>query len=105
MNTVFPEKPPVLPVDIVKITEPVKVSLDNGIPVYLIEAGIEEVMRIDFTFDAGQAHEYLPLLASTTNMMLSEGSVLYTSEDLNEINQVVEKLEYLGFSQAFIVAL
>jgi len=27
------------------------------------------------------------------------------SEDLNEVNHVVEKLEYLGFPQAFIVAL
>jgi len=30
---------------------------------------------------------------------------VFFSEDLNEINRVVEKLEYLGFSQTFIVAL
>ena len=45
----------------------------------------------------------------TTHVPLN-GTIFYRvrvslSEDLNETNQVVEKLEYLGFSQAIIVAL
>jgi len=45
----------------------------------------------------------------TTHVPL-DGTIFYRvrvsfSEDLNETNQVVERLEYLGFSQAFIVAL
>lgn len=45
-----------------------------------------------------------------TTYVPHDGTVFYRvrvslNEDLNETNQVVEKLEYLGFSQTFIVAL
>jgi rare lipoprotein A len=45
-----------------------------------------------------------------TTYVPQDGTIFYRvrvslSEDLDEINQVVEKLEYLGFPQAFIVAL
>jgi cell division protein FtsN len=45
-----------------------------------------------------------------TTHVLVDGTVVYRvrvslSEDLNETNQVVKKLEYMGFSEAFIVAL
>jgi zinc protease len=78
-------KPPVLPVSLGKIPEAVCIRLDNGIPVFMIEAGIGDVMRIDFTFDSGQAVENLPVIASTVNMMLTEGSRNYNSAKLNRI--------------------
>jgi zinc protease len=78
-------QPLVVPVSLGKIPEPVCVRLNNGIPAYLIEAGTGDVMRIDFTFNAGQAAENMPLLASTVNMMLTEGSQNYTSSKLNKL--------------------
>src|SRR4030042_1371229 len=78
-------KPPVSPVSLGKVPEAVCVRLGNGIPVFLIEAGTEDVMRMDFTFDAGQAMENIPLLASSVNMMLTEGSLNYSSSKLNRI--------------------
>src|SRR5665647_2575537 len=90
MNNLHRIQPPVFPVEKVVIPEAISVRLNNGIPVYLIEAGFEEIMRIEFTFRAGQVKEYLPLLASTTNMMLSEGSENYSSEELNRL------LDYYG---------
>jgi len=83
MNRLKREQPPVFPVKRVRIPEAGSFELNNGIPVFLIEAGTEEIMRIEFTFKAGQIKEYLPLLSSTTNMMLSEGSQNYSSEELN----------------------
>jgi predicted Zn-dependent peptidase len=77
--------PPVIPVEPGKIPEARFARLSNRIPVYMIEAGTEDIMRIDFTFMAGQAAEYLPLLASTTNMMLTEGSLHYSSSKLNRV--------------------
>lgn len=61
------------------------VSLKNGISLFLINAGTEEVMRMEFVFRAGMVREYLPLLATTANMMLTEGSEHYSSEELNSI--------------------
>jgi len=85
MSIIFPLKPQVLPVNPGKIRNPAMVRLNNGAPVYMIEAGNEDVMRVDFTFDAGQAQEYLPLLSSSTNMMLTEGSRNYSSQELNKL--------------------
>ena len=47
-------------------------------------------MRLEIAFRAGQVREHIPLLASTTNMMLSEGSQNYSSEELNKL------LDYYG---------
>jgi predicted Zn-dependent peptidase len=75
------------------------IFLSNGVSVFLIETGTEDVMRIEFVFRAGIVKEDIPLLATTTNMMLTEGSENYTSEELNRLldyygifmNPVVEK--------------
>jgi predicted Zn-dependent peptidase len=77
--------PRVFPFD-TKISVPAEsVSLKNGIPLFLINAGTEDVMRMEFIFRAGMVKEYLPLLATSTNMMLTEGSEKYSSEELNSI--------------------
>jgi len=78
-------QPPVFPVENITIPEARALKLNNGIPVYLIEAGTEDIMRIEFTFRAGQSKEPKPLVASTCNMMLSEGSHKHTSEELNRL--------------------
>jgi len=90
MNNLQRFQPPVFPVDKVVIPEAKSFRLNNGVPVYMIEAGTEDIMRIEFIFKAGQVKESLPLLASTCNMMLSEGSQNYSSEELNR------SLDYYG---------
>jgi zinc protease len=67
-------KPRVRQPDAGKITEARKLKLTNGVPVYMIESGTEDISRIEFTFDAGNIRESLPLLSSTVNLMLSEGT-------------------------------
>ena len=83
-------QPPVFPLNKVVIPEAKSFRLNNGVPVYLIEAGTEDIMRIEFTFRAGQVKELKPLLASTCSMMLSEGSQNFSSEELNRL------LDYYG---------
>jgi zinc protease len=90
INSVQRIQPPVFPVVKVVIPEVKSLSLLNGIPVYSIEAGTEDIMRMEIVFRAGQAKETMPLLSSTTNLMLSEGSHNYTSEELNRL------LDYYG---------
>jgi zinc protease len=90
MNDLQRIQPPVFPVEKVAIPEAKSYDLNNGIPVYTIEAGTEDIMRLEFIFKAGQVKESMPLLASTCNMMLSEGSENYSSEELNGM------LDYYG---------
>ena len=85
MNSLQRVQPPVFPVEKVVIPDAKSLKLDNGIPVFLIKAGTEDIMRLEFIFKAGQIKETLPLIASTCNMMLSEGSKNYTSEELNRL--------------------
>lgn len=73
--------------------------LNNGASLFLMESGTEDIMRMEFVFRAGMIQEHLPLLATSVNMMLTEGTEKYSSEELNTIldyygifiNQVAEK--------------
>jgi len=85
MNTLQRIQPPVFPVERVIIPDVKLLNLNNGVPVYIIDAGTEEIMRLEIIFRAGQSKEYMPLLSSTTNMMLSEGSQNFRSEELNRL--------------------
>lgn len=77
-------QPRIFPVDLGKIPDAYRTSLQNNIPVFLIRAGTEDISRIEFTFSAGSVMENLPLLASTANMMLAEGTKNYTAVKLNK---------------------
>jgi zinc protease len=90
MNNLQRIQPQVFPVERVVIPEVKSLNLNNGVPVYLIDAGTEDIMRLEIAFRAGQVREHIPLLSSTTNMMLSEGSENYSSEELNKL------LDYYG---------
>jgi zinc protease len=75
--------PRLQPVTFKSIQEAELFWLENGIPVYVINAGSEELMRAEFIFDGGQVNEDFPLLASTTNAMLLEGSKNYSAKEIN----------------------
>ena len=83
-------QPPVFPYETNLSIGAKNARLKNGVQVFLIEAGTEEVMRIEFIFRAGLVQEDLPLVATSTNMMLTEGSEHYTAEEINNI------LDYYG---------
>jgi len=59
-------------------------SLDNGVPVYAIDAGAEEVVMIEFVFFAGNWYEQKNIVAGTTNFMLKNGTKQKNAFALNE---------------------
>ena len=64
--------------------------LDNGIPIYLVPAEEQETLQIDWIFDAGLWYESAPLIASTTNQLLKNGTANRTALQINET------IEYYG---------
>ena len=62
MNNLQRIQPPVFPVEKVIIPEAKSFRLNNGVPVYLIDAGTEDIMRLEFVFRAGQVKK--PYLCS-----------------------------------------
>lgn len=59
-------------------------KLDNGVPVYAIDAGAEEVVMIEFVFYAGNWFEEKNIVAATTNFLLKNGTKNKTAFALNE---------------------
>ncbi len=84
MDNFRTKQPPVQTVP-VAIGVPVEnIVLGNGMALFMINAGTEDIARIEFVARAGMARESIPLLAGTTNMMLTEGTQHYTAEKLND---------------------
>ena len=63
-----------------ELPRPENNRLDNGIPVFELNAGTQDVCKIDFIFKAGIWQQRFPLQANLTNSMLQEGSQKYTAE-------------------------
>lgn len=68
----------------IKIQEAEKVNLNNGIPVYCINAGTQEIVRLEIYFDAGIIRQSKPFQAFLTNHMLMEGTTNRTSAQISE---------------------
>lgn len=61
-----------------------KFILDNGVPVYAINAGAEEVMSVEIVFFAGNSFEEKNLVAAATNFLLRNGTSKKKAFEINE---------------------
>ena len=61
-----------------------KYVLRNGVEVYAIDAGAEEVMMVEWVYYAGDWYEEKNLVAATTNFMLKNGTSSKTAFQINE---------------------
>ena len=59
-------------------------TLDNGVPVYTINAGTQDVLQVELVFYAGNWFEPARSVASATNFMLKNGTGKRTAFQLNE---------------------
>ena len=66
------------------------IKLDNGVPVYVINEGIHEVVKIELMFKAGKWFERQNLVADLTNRMLREGTTK------NNAKAIADKFDFYG---------
>lgn len=59
-------------------------KLKNGVPVYAIDAGAEEVLSLEWVFYAGNWYEDQNLVAATANFLLRNGTSTKTAFQINE---------------------
>jgi zinc protease len=71
-------------VDNIEFLDVVKTYLDNGIEVNYINGGTQEILKIDFIFKAGNIFQTKPLVASSTNNIMKEGSKKYSALEISE---------------------
>ncbi len=70
--------------DALPMIEPEELVLDNGLPVYLLEGGSEEILKIELVFFAGAYYQVKPLIADTTASLLKAGTKNKTSREIDE---------------------
>ena len=61
-----------------------KIVLKNGVEVYCIDAGAEEVMSLEWVFFAGNTWEKENLIAASANFLLKNGTSRHTAFQINE---------------------
>lgn len=66
--------PKIETIDTIQLPELDVLELDNGVPVYRIAAGDQDVVKIELLFKAGKWYEQKNLVADFTNRMLREGT-------------------------------
>ncbi len=71
-------------IDFIDIQKAVEHTLTNGIKVYTIDSGSQELTKIEFMFKAGMYYQNKPLLASATNNLLETGTIHYTANELSD---------------------
>jgi zinc protease len=68
----------------IDIAEANHFKLKNGIPVYTVDAGSQELTRIEFIFKAGMFYQDSALLATTANSLIENGTEKYSANDISD---------------------
>lgn len=64
--------------------EPEVWNLSNGIPVWGLNAGSQELVKIDLIFEAGTWFQPMNLVAGLCNAFLNQGTKYYTAQEIAE---------------------
>jgi len=78
--------------DISKLTLPdyQLFKLDNGIPVYVVEMGTQEVLKLEVIFNAGRPYEDKKLVSRATSYLLKEGTKNFNSAQTNFLSSFID---------------
>lgn len=77
-------------IELPNFIQPKEYRLKNGTPLYVLEGGTQEVIAIEFTFNAGTFVQDKTLSAALTNSMLLSGTASYTA------NQLADQIDFYG---------
>ena len=68
----------------INLKHPDQFKLNNGVDVYSLHAGTEEVVQIEWIFKAGNWYEKKKNLAAATNFLIKNGTSTKTAYQINE---------------------
>jgi zinc protease len=74
----------------IEIINAQKTTFSNGVPVYYVDAGTQDVIKAEVIIRAGTREQDIPLTASTANSMLEYGTVKHSAEEIASL------LDYYG---------
>ncbi|MFT4666781.1 MAG: zinc protease [Polaribacter sp.] len=91
--------PTIHPIQNLTLALPQKFVLDCGIPVYVINMGTQDVVKIDFICQAGRPYEQKQMVARAALRMIKEGTARHSAAE------IAEQLDFYGSSLSFPVNL
>lgn len=68
----------------IDLMQPKVQHLDNGIPVFSIDAGEQDVLKVELVFDAGSSTSEQILVASSAIKLMTDGTTRHTAQQLAE---------------------
>jgi predicted Zn-dependent peptidase len=71
-------------IDKIHIQHAIEHTLNNGIKVFTVDSGSQELTKLEFVFKAGMYYQSQPLLASAANNLLETGTKNYTANELSD---------------------
>ncbi len=83
-------QPDIKLIDKIDLTQPEKIILDNGVPVYFINSGQQDIFRIEIVFYAGTYFQDKVLSAKYASLLLSKGTQSLSAPE------IANKLDYYG---------
>ncbi len=61
-----------------------KLLLADSVPVYILNSGDQDILKLDFVFNAGNIYHENPLIPEITNALIDKGTKLLSSEKISE---------------------
>jgi len=77
--------PEIANIDTIEHLLPEQWKLDNGIQVWGLNGGSQELVKIDFIFEAGTWYQPFNLVAGLTNAFMNQGSKKYSAQAIAEV--------------------
>ncbi len=77
-------------IDTIVIQHAQNFTLDNGLQVYTVDAGSQDLTRIEFIFKAGMYYQDAPLIASAAGALIENGTAKYSA------NQISDSIDFYG---------
>lgn len=88
-------------VDKIEMIQATEKRLRNNIPVYAVNAGTQELIKIEFIFSAGMYQQHLPLQATTASAMLEEGTSKLSAAEIADAVDFYGAFLETGVSQDY----
>jgi len=86
------KEPEVKPFPDINIQEAEHITLANGLPVHIINSGTQDVLKVEFLFQAGALKQPARLVAAMTIEAIGEGTEKLSAKEISE------KLDFYGAS-------
>ncbi|MBX7224658.1 MAG: insulinase family protein [Chitinophagales bacterium] len=76
--------PPILEIGKITLPEPKKITLDNGIPMFVFQGAKNDILCVELLFNSGRWTEPSPLTAGSCGRLIKSGTLNKSSFELSE---------------------